>query len=90
MVFYHGTTDIIPIEDNILLPANITGIQRESRLKHIDVVFLTNSKCSAKKFASKACFKYGGNPVVYECEPIGDVYHINTNEYICDNAYIIK
>ena len=52
-------------------------------------VFFTNSLLSAEKFAKKAALKYGGNPVVYEVNPVGDVWHVNTNEYVADRAKIV-
>ena len=86
---YHGTTDIFKIKK--LLPPIITGQLREDwRKKYKDKVFITPSIMSAEKFAYKAVQKYGGNGIVYEVKPHGQVIHINTNEYICDKATIIK
>ena len=89
MKFYHGTTDKFHIKK--LKPAIITGNLREEwRKKHQDKVFLTDSVYSAKKFAHKATEKYGGKAVVYEVEPNGPIFKTITNEYITDEANIIK
>ena len=45
---------------------------------------------SAQKYAKKAALKYGGNSVVYIVKPIGDVWHVNTNEYVADKAAILR
>ena len=88
--FYHGTSDILPIK-NILLPANQTGNLREDwRKKLTNKVFFTDSLMSAQKYAKKAAAKYGGNPIVYEVTPIGQVWNPNTNEYVADKARIIN
>ena len=90
MIFYHGTTDLFNIWDNILKPPIDTGILREEwREKNLNKVYFTDSLLSAEKFAYKASEKYGGNSIVYKIKPIGDIIHVNTNEYIADNAKII-
>ena len=89
MSFYHGTTDLFEI--SMLLPAIETGNLREDwRKKLTDKVFFTDSLMSAEKFVWKAVQRYGGNAVVYEVRPNGDVWHTNTNEYVVDSAKIIK
>jgi len=88
MEFYHGTSDVFDIKE--LLPAIETGNLREEwRKKLTNKVFFTNSLLSAEVFAKKAVQKYGGNPVVYKVRPIGDVWHVNTNEYVADRAKIL-
>lgn len=90
MIFYHGTTDLFEIEDNILKPPIDTGNLREEwREKNLNKVYFTDSLLSAEKFAYKASEKYGGNSIVYKIKPIGDVIHPNTNEYMADGAKII-
>lgn len=90
MIFYHGTTDLFEIEDNILKSPIDTGILREEwREKNLNKVYFTDSLLSAEKFAYKASKKYGGNSIVYKIKPIGDVIHPNTNEYMADSAKII-
>lgn len=86
--YYHGTTDLLPI-GNTLLPPSKTGYLREDfRRKLHDVVFLTDSLMSAEGYAKKAVMTYGGNPCVYEVEPVGEVTKINDTQYICDEALI--
>ena len=90
MIYYHGTTDKFNINDNLLKSPIETGILREDwRKKNLDKVYFTNSLLSAEQFAYKASQKYGGNSIVYKIKPIGDIIHINTNEYISDSAKII-
>lgn len=87
--FYHGTSDILPI-DNIILPANQTGNLREDwRKKLTNKVFFTDSLMSAQKYAKKAAAKYGGNPIVFVVRPIGQIWNPNVNEYVADKARII-
>lgn len=89
-IFYHGTTDLFYIENDILKPPIDTGILREEwRKKNLNKVYFTDSLLSAEKYAYKASNKYGGNGIVYKIKPIGDIVHVNTNEYIADNAKII-
>lgn len=90
MKFYHGTTTALHIEKEIIPPVESGVLREEWRKKLTTKVFFTTSTMSAYKFAKKAATKYGGEPIVYEVEPIGDVWHINTNEYIADKAKIIK
>ena len=86
---YHGTSDVFKIK-KILPPIETGELREEWRKKIRDKVFITPSIMSAEKFAKKAATKYGGNGVVYEVRPHGQVDNINANEYICDYADIIK
>ena len=89
-IFYHGTTDLFYIENDILKPPIDTGVLREEwREKNLNKVYFTDSLLSAEQFAYKASQKYGGNSIVYKVKPIGDVMHPNTNEYMADGAKII-
>lgn len=88
-VFYHGTTDILPIT-TMILPPVYTGNKREHwRNKHTNYVFFTTSLLSARKFARKASEKYGGNPVVYIVKPIGQYFNTINGEYISEKARVI-
>lgn len=88
--FYHGTSTALEINDTIL-PSNITGILREDfRENNRDVVYITTSLLSARKFAGKAAEKYGGNPIIYLVKPCGWVAERIPNEYICESAKVIK
>lgn len=89
MQYYHGTSDIFKITK--LLPPVETGILREQwRTKLTNKVFFTNSQMSAAKYAKKAAEKYGGNPIIYEVNPIGPIWNTNTNEYVADFATIVQ
>lgn len=88
MKMFHGTSDVFTMEQ--ILPPNESGNLREEwRKKICDKVFITPSLLSAEKFARKAAQRFGGNAVVYEVRPHGQVDNINTNEYICDYADIV-
>ncbi len=87
--FYHGTADSLQIH-KILLPPIITNRKREHwRKRYNDKVFFTTSLGTAKKFAKKACEKYGGSPIVYIVRPIGQYFNTINGEYISDKAAII-
>lgn len=66
------------------------NLREDWRHKYIDKVFSTNSLKSAKMYAKKACAKYGGTPVVYIVEPIGNVLYGINHECISDKALIVK
>lgn len=89
MKFYHGTSDILGI-DRMILPPEITGNQREEwRIKYHDKVFFTSSLLSAEKYARKSCNKYGGNPIIYIVNPIGNYYKRIDCEYVADKAVVL-
>ena len=87
MTFYHGTsihglTEILPpIETNML--------REDFRQGYRDCVFITPLRKSAEMYAKKCAAKFGGQPVVYEVEPVNE-YEINVSQYICDKAYVIN
>ena len=88
--FYHGTSDSLKI-NKILLPPIITNCKREHwRNKYEDKVFFTTSLSTARKFAKKACDRYGGNPIIYIVRPIGQYFNTINGEYISDKAAIIS
>lgn len=88
-LFYHGTSDVFPI--SFIRPAIETGCLREDwRKSLIDKVFMTNSVCSAEKYAEKATIKFGGKPIGYVVRPIGDVWQVNLTEFVSDAAEIIS
>ena len=87
--FYHGTSSVFKIER--LLPSLETGILREGWRKTLcDKVFFTDSLMSAHGYAKKAAKKFGGEPVVYEVSPVGDIWHLANNEYVSDEATIVS
>lgn len=90
LIFYHGTTDTLPVR-RFLLPPIVTNRKREDwRKKYEDKVFFTTSLCSARKFAKKACLKYGGSPIVYIVRPIGQYFNTINGEYVSDKAMILR
>lgn len=90
MTFYHGTSDALPIKTMLLPACNTGNLREEWRKKLVNKVFFTTSLMSAQKYAKKAAQKYGGNPVVYEVKPIGDIWNPNNNEYVADRARVIR
>ena len=87
--FYHGTSSELKIET--LLPALETGLCREEwRRTLLNKVFFTDSLMSARGYAKKAAQKFGGEPVVYEVLPDGDVWKVNATEYVADSARILS
>lgn len=88
-VFYHGTTDALRIH-KILLPPVITNCKREDwRKKNEDKVFFTTSLGTARRFAKKACEKFGGNPIIYIVRPIGQYFNTIEGEFVSDRAVVI-
>ena len=88
-MFYHGTTDALHLE-GALMPPLCTGIQRESwRTRYLECVFFTNSMKSARSYAKKAASKYGGEPIVYVVEPVGEYSELSNTEYISAKAKIV-
>ena len=85
--FYHGTSTALNIER--LVPALESGVLREDwRTKLTNKVFFTDSFRSARQYAKKAAQKYGGDPIVYVIEPVGDIWNVNNTEYVSDYAEI--
>lgn len=86
---YHGTSTALNIK-NMVLPPSQTNIKREEwRKKYNNQIFFTNSLLSARKFAMKACSKYGGSPIIYIVKPIGNIWRRKSAEYLADKALII-
>ena len=90
LTFYHGTTDVFNIKRIILPPTYTNNLREDWRKKYLNMVFFTTSLLSALKFARKACKKYGGNPVIYEVNPIGQYFNTTYGEYISEKALIIR
>ena len=89
MTFFHGTSSALHIKKWILPPV-YTQVKREHwRSKYNDKVFFTNSVLSARKFARKACEKYGGEPLVYIVKPVGVWFKTINTEYIADKALVV-
>jgi len=89
MELYHGTSSIFGELKEILPPSATNNLREEFRDKLNDYIFLTNSTMSAFKYAQKCCSKFGGNPIIYLCEP-NEIISQNGTEFICDYAKVIK
>ena len=86
MTYYHGTS--IPNLKVILPPIETRVLREDFRKKFMDCVFVTPSRLSAANYAKKCALKFGGQPVVYEVDPVNPI-EINVSQYICDKAYVI-
>ena len=71
----------------ILPPINTKNLREDFRKKYQDCVFLTMSLKSAETYAKKACFRFGGGPVVYRAEPCRIIVTSGI-ECICDKARV--
>lgn len=71
MPFYHGTSTLADIDNEILPPEEHNfGINEEGRIKYSRKVFFTTVKGYAEKYARQAVRRAGGEPVVYEVFPL--------------------
>ena len=87
MTYYHGTS-VSGLEE-ILPPAETNNLREDFRTGYLDCVFVTPLRKSAEMYAKKCAAKVGGEPVVYEVEPVNP-YEINVSQYICDKATVIN
>ena len=87
MIYYHGTS--IPNLKIILPPIETRVLREDFRRGYRDCVFITPLRKSAEMYAKKCAAKFGGQPVVYEVEPVNE-YEINTSQYICDRAIVLN
>ena len=87
MTYYHGTS--IQGLTEILPPSETNILREDFRQGYRDCVFITPLRKSAEMYAKKCAAKLGGQPVVYEVEPVNE-YEINVSQYICDKAYVIN
>lgn len=87
MTYYHGTS--VSGLREILPPAETNILREDFRTSFLDCVFVTPIKKSAEAYARKCAQKFGGDPIVYEVEPVNPS-EINVSQYICDKAYVIN
>ena len=86
--YYHGTSTIFDIEE--ILPPDTTGNKREQfRKNNDDVIYLTSSFGSARRYAIKAALQFGGLPVVYKVIPDDSIAFRINNEYTAKSADIV-
>ncbi len=89
MNLYHGTSDIFGKLAEILPPTETNILREDFRVGKDNFVWLTISPISAYNYAQKCCSKFGGNPVIYLCEP-NEIISQNETEFVCDYAKVIK
>tara|TARA_Y100000310_G_C20493524_1_gene720414 strand:- start:194 stop:508 length:315 start_codon:yes stop_codon:yes gene_type:complete len=93
--YYHGTSRNFKI-GGYITPPNEHGLEisEKGRKKNLDKVFITKDKGSAKIYAGRAKQSIGGQPRVYEVQPVGKIITINatpgTTVYAVDKAKIMR
>jgi hypothetical protein len=87
MTYYHGTS--VSGLTEILPPTETNNLREDFRHSFLDCVFVTPLKKSAEAYARKCAAKFGGQPVVYEVEPVNPS-EVNVSQYICDKAIVLK
>ena len=87
MTYYHGTS--VPGLTEILPPTETNILREDFRTGFLDCVFVTPLRKSAESYARKCAAKFGGQPVVYEVEPVNPS-EVNVSQYICDKAIVLK
>lgn len=64
-------------------------MREDWRKNNQNLVFVTTSIYSARRYAIKSAEKFGGSPVIYIVKPINwSLRH--GNEYVCDWAMILE
>jgi hypothetical protein len=78
-IYYHGTTDIHGLNvGDLIKSSDSTGIlQEKGRKRNLDKVFFTKDLGSAWIYAGRSVNMFGGNPIVCEISPIGEIEKIN-------------
>ncbi len=87
MTYYHGTS--VAGLTEILPPIETNNLREDFRQKFMDCVFVTPIKKSAEAYARKCALKFGGQPIVYEVDPVNP-HEINISQYICDKAIVLR
>lgn len=87
MTYYHGTS--VSGLKVILPPTETNNLREDFRHTFLDCVFVTPLKKSAEAYARKCTAKCGGDPIVYEVEPVNPSA-INVSQYICAKAHVIN
>lgn len=86
--YYHGTSTALGIKE--ILPPCLSGVKREDfRHYNDDLIYITSSFDSARRYAIKATLKFGGVPVVYEVVPDDSVAFRVNNEYTANSVNIV-
>lgn len=88
--FYHGTSSVLEIDKELLPPMYTGNLREDWRKNNQDIVYMTTSLDSAKRYAKKACARYGGEPVIFEVRPIGWSHCRTNQEYIAEKARILR
>ena len=87
MTYYHGTS--VSGLTEILPPTETNNLREDFRTGFLDCVFVTPLRKSAETYARKCAAKFGGDPIVYEVEPVNPS-EVNVSQYICGKAIVLK
>lgn len=86
--YYHGTSTALGIKE--ILPPCLSGVKREDfRHYNDDLIYITSSFDSARRYAIKAALQFGGLPVVYKVIPDDSIAFRINNEYTAKSADIV-
>jgi len=89
MTLYHGTTNRLGNLKTIK-PASETKFLRETfRKKEQNLIFLTDSLASAKRYAQLACETFSGKPIVYQVEINNTITETRPHEYTGKYAKVL-
>lgn len=88
-ILYHGTTNRLG-NLKIIKPASQTKFLRESfRKKEQNIIFLTDSLTSAKRYAQLACETFSGKPIVYQVAMNNTITKTRPHEYTGKYAKVL-
>lgn len=92
-IYYHGTSTALGIEGELLPPSRTERLSEVGRKKNLDKVFFTRDKGSAEIYAKKAVKQFGGEPVIYIIEPVGNITVLQdtpgTTVFMADSANVV-
>ena len=75
-------------------PVESDKLSELGRKKNLDKVFMTKDEKSAEIYAKKAIKQFGGKPIVYLVEPVGELSILQsspgTTVYMADSANVIS
>lgn len=87
---YHGTTTRLG-KLNIIKPSSETKYLREHfRQKERNIIFLTDSLQSAKRYAQLACETFSGKPIVYIVQHNSTITETRPHEFTGQYAKVIN
>lgn len=89
-IYYHGTSTQLG-ELKTIKPVSETTVFREfHRQKEKDVIFLTDSLRSAKRYAQLAAETFSGSPIVYQVIENDSIAETQPHEFTAKYADVEK